>query len=61
MILIEIKIEVLYLKNNSQTLQEKNRQNLNPSNTYTLEKAKPDSTENENVLLSKNSTIFIQS
>ena len=52
MILIEIKIEVLYLKNNSQTLQEKNRQNLNPSNTYTLEKAKPDSTEN--VLLLKN-------
>ena len=34
MILIEIKKEVHYLKKNSQTPQEKNRENLNRSNVY---------------------------
>ena len=34
MILIEIKKEVRYLKKNSQTLQDKNRENLTRSNTY---------------------------
>ena len=33
-ILIEIKIEVRYLKKNSQTSQNKNRENLNRSNAY---------------------------
>ena len=33
MILIELKIEAHYLKKNSQTSQEKNRENLNWSNT----------------------------
>ena len=34
MILIEKNKEVCYLKKNSQTPQEKNRENLNRSNTY---------------------------
>ena len=34
MILIEIKIEAGYLKKNSQTTQDKNRENLNWSNAY---------------------------
>ena len=34
MILIEIKIEARYLKKNSQTTQDKNRENLNRSNAY---------------------------